>query len=162
VLLPALATNWTTLANGDGTYDLTFQLRENVKFHDGQPWDAAACKVNFDNVFARALAATYHSWYDLPSKAVRWRVAGPLTFVVTLSSAYYPAMPEFAIIRPLRFLSPAAFVPGAFNNSCPASRGNVSAGGSWVFCSGTLAPYGTGPWIFDVRRRAGPLQASGF
>ena len=153
-ILPALATSWQLTTNGDSTVDLTFQLRQNVIFHDGQQWNASVCKLNFDNVFAPALAATYHSWYDLPTKAIRWSVAGPFTFVVTLSGPYYPALNEFTFIRPLRFLSPAAFVPGVGVNSCPASRGNVTARNSWVLCSGTLAPYGTGPWIFEVRERA--------
>ena len=64
--LPALATAWTFADNGDGTTSVTFTLRQGVFFHDGQPWNAAACKTNFDNVFARALAATYHSWCVVP------------------------------------------------------------------------------------------------
>jgi nickel transport system substrate-binding protein len=48
-LLPALATSWTTTANTDSSVTLTFQLRQGVTFHDGRPWDADACKLNFDN-----------------------------------------------------------------------------------------------------------------
>ncbi len=45
-----------------------------VRFHDGQPWNAEACKANFEQVFARPLAESYHSWYDLPSKISGWKV----------------------------------------------------------------------------------------
>lgn len=154
MILPALATSWTPTENPDGTVDITFQLRQGVVFHDGQPWNAAACKLNFDNVFAPALVKTYHSWFDLPTKTTSWRVAGPFTFVMTLDGPYYPVENELSFIRPLRFLSPAAFVPGAANNSCPVAiknGPNITAGNSWVWCSGTLAPYGTGPWMFEVR-----------
>lgn len=72
-ILPALATSWLTrssssVANG---WDIVFTLRQGVTFHDGAPWNSTACKMTFDNVFNRALAATYHSWYALPGLAVR-------------------------------------------------------------------------------------------
>ena len=72
-ILPALATEWDTIPSNvvPGGVDIVFQLRQGVTFHDGAPWNAAACKMNFDNVFSPALAATYHSWYALPSMAVR-------------------------------------------------------------------------------------------
>jgi ABC-type transport system substrate-binding protein len=70
-ILPALATSWVTRSIAGGGVEIVFQLRQGVTFHDGAPWNAAACKLTFDNVFAPALAATYHSWYALPSMAVR-------------------------------------------------------------------------------------------
>lgn len=208
-ILPALATSWAFADNADGTVNLTFQLRQGVAFHDGQTWNAAACKINFDNVFARPLASTYHSWcagplgpllrrahatqlpcaghtgharsrrpfatlphrqpnpvrrYDLPSRALSWSVAGEYTFVLQLSGPYYPALNELAIIRPLRFLSPAAFFTGPFENSCPANRGNVTAANTFVLCRGIKAPYGTGPWVFESKvtntRTIGPAAVS--
>lgn len=44
---PALATKWTMSADGK-TY--TFTLREDVKFHDGTPFDAAAVVANIDYI----------------------------------------------------------------------------------------------------------------
>src|SRR6059036_515982 len=46
-LKPALATKWTVSSDGL-TY--TFELRKNVKFHDGTPFNAAAVKFNFDRM----------------------------------------------------------------------------------------------------------------
>lgn len=46
-LQPGLATKWTYL-NGGKT--LRFTLRKNVKFHDGEPFDAAAVKFTFDRL----------------------------------------------------------------------------------------------------------------
>ena len=45
---PSLATSWTTnydaLVAGTATrYEITFTLRSGVTFHDGAPWNAAAC-----------------------------------------------------------------------------------------------------------------------
>ena len=31
-------------------YEITFALRSGVTFHDGTPWNAAAAKVNFDQI----------------------------------------------------------------------------------------------------------------
>ncbi|MBB6214927.1 peptide/nickel transport system substrate-binding protein [Anaerosolibacter carboniphilus] len=42
---PALATGWTATENGDGW---TFQLRENVSWHDGQPFTAEDVKFTID------------------------------------------------------------------------------------------------------------------
>lgn len=46
-----------------------------MTFHDGTPWDAAACKANFDNVFDKGLI-NYHGWYDLPFRIQSWKVSG--------------------------------------------------------------------------------------
>jgi nickel transport system substrate-binding protein len=150
-IVPALATSWATAPAADppGGIDLTFTLRRGVTFHDGTPWDANAAVVNLDNVFSPALAATYHSWYSLPTLAVRWRAADAFTLVVTLAAPYAPALAELTFIRPLRFLSPAAFFTGPGDNSCPASRGNVTARNVTVTCRGIKAPAGTGPWAFS-------------
>lgn len=44
---PALAKSWTISPDGK-TY--TFRLREGVRFHDGEPFDAEAVKFNFDRM----------------------------------------------------------------------------------------------------------------
>lgn len=57
--LPWLATSWEVSADGL-TY--TFKLRNGVKFHDGDPFDAAAVKANLDQLlvagYAPSVAAT--------------------------------------------------------------------------------------------------------
>ena len=44
-LVPMLATSWQTSADGK---TWTFKLRHDVKFHDGEPFDAQAVKANLD------------------------------------------------------------------------------------------------------------------
>jgi peptide/nickel transport system substrate-binding protein len=43
--VPSLATSWT---HADDWKSWTFQLRQDVKFHDGTPFNAQAVKFNFD------------------------------------------------------------------------------------------------------------------
>ena len=46
-LVPGLATSWEVLDNG---MRIRFKLREGVKFHDGEPFNAAAVKFTFDRL----------------------------------------------------------------------------------------------------------------
>ena len=46
-LKPLLATSYIYEDSGDHPI-YTFTLRQRVRFHDGQPWNAAACKWNMD------------------------------------------------------------------------------------------------------------------
>ena len=51
---PALATEWS--ASDDGLA-WTFTLQEGVTFHDGEPFNADAAKVNFDRMLDDATAS---------------------------------------------------------------------------------------------------------
>ncbi len=52
----SLAASWRTnydahvAAPSTTKYEITFALRSGVTFHDGTPWNAAAAKVNFDQI----------------------------------------------------------------------------------------------------------------
>ncbi|MFP3513438.1 ABC transporter substrate-binding protein, partial [Peribacillus sp. SIMBA_075] len=46
-LIPGLSTEYSV--NDDAT-EYTFKLRQNVKFHDGTPFNAQAVKINFDRM----------------------------------------------------------------------------------------------------------------
>ncbi|MED1791462.1 ABC transporter substrate-binding protein [Brevibacillus nitrificans] len=46
---PWLATSWTKSEDGKS---YTFKLRQDVKFHDGTPFNAEAVKANFDHIFS--------------------------------------------------------------------------------------------------------------
>ncbi len=50
-LVPQLAESWTI---SDGGKVLTWKLRQGVKFHDGEEFDAPAAKVNFDRWLDKA------------------------------------------------------------------------------------------------------------
>src|SRR5262249_6720984 len=46
-VVPMLATSWTISPDGK---TVTFKLRQDVKFHDGTPFNAEAVKYNFERM----------------------------------------------------------------------------------------------------------------
>ena len=50
---PALATEWSSTVNTDGTETVRFTLRTGVTFHDGAAFNCAAVKLNFDHVMGQ-------------------------------------------------------------------------------------------------------------
>ena len=152
-LEPALATAWTSTVNSDGGETVRFTLRTGVKFHDGADFDCSVVKLNFDHVFAEELTTgDWHGWYGLPEVYKDCSCDGE-TFVLNTKKAYYPLLQELSYIRPLRMLSPTAFVGGAASdpvtqNSCPTGW---DADLSTITCAGTTAIAGTGPFMFESR-----------
>lgn len=154
-ILPALAVSWTTKDIADGGEEYIFSLRPNVTFHDGAPWNCDAAKLNFDHVLADPLTtADYHGWYGTPGMISSWTCASNLEFVVTLKEKYYTFLQELTYIRPLRMLSPTAFVGNGSSvneNSCHVGWGNVTTEKSSVTCKGITNVSGTGPFVFASR-----------
>lgn len=122
-IVPWLAASWTISPDGR-VY--TFALRPGVKFSDGVPFDAVAVKKNFDAVLANAKR---HAFLELIAQIDKVEVVDPLTVRFSLKHAYYPTLHDLAVVRPVRFLSPAA-IPESGNTA-----------------DGIKAPVGTGPWI---------------
>ena len=135
-----------------------FTLRTGVKFHDGADFDCSVVKLNFDHVWAGDLTSPdWHGWYSLPGALSEWSCDGEV-FVLSTNAPYYPLLQELSYIRPLRMLSPNAFVGGAASdpytqNSCPTGWGTVAATADHaeVTCAGTTAIAGTGPFMFESR-----------
>ena len=123
---PALAESWDI--SDDGLI-WTFNLRQGVIFHDGSPFNADAVKWNLE----RWVGNQRHNWLPTTNRVTSIEAPDQSTVVLSLSEPYYPAMQDFALVRPVRFLS---------------SNGVDNAG---EFAS----PIGTGPWqvesISDTR-----------
>ncbi|MEC0206783.1 ABC transporter substrate-binding protein [Paenibacillus lautus] len=90
---PWLATEWKVSEDG---LSYTFKLREDVKFHDGTPFNAEAVKYNFDRILdpatkasnAAALLQPYQSSEVLDEYTVRLNLATPSrAFLGNLSQA---------------------------------------------------------------------------
>ncbi|MBW9215953.1 hypothetical protein KV102_14025 [Mumia sp. zg.B53] len=115
-LEPALAESWDV--SGDGL-TVTFALREGVRFHDGTDFDAAAAKFNLEQWVGKEKFAFLGG-----SRAIS-SIETPAshTLVLRLSAPYPPLLQELTIVRPVRFLSPAAAPGGSYRE-----------------------PVGTGPW----------------
>ncbi|WP_375540528.1 staphylopine-dependent metal ABC transporter substrate-binding lipoprotein [Peribacillus simplex] len=103
---PLLAESWEISKDGK-VY--TFHLREDVKFHDGEPFNAEAVKKNIDSVQNNA---EKHSWIKLSTKIVSCNVVDEYTVELVLSEAYYPTLVELSMTRPYVFLSPKNFTNG--------------------------------------------------
>lgn len=119
-IVPALAESWEIAPDG---LTWTFTLREGVTFQDGTPFNAEAVKWNFE----RWIQTERHNW--LPSTSRIATVAAPdeRTVVLTMNDFYYATIQDLALVRPVRFLSPAA----------------VGADGAYA------RPVGTGPWQLE-------------
>ncbi|WP_243385595.1 staphylopine-dependent metal ABC transporter substrate-binding lipoprotein [Bacillus kexueae] len=101
---PLLAESWD-VSNDGKVY--TFHLRKDVKFHDGEPFNAEAVKKNIEAVQKNA---EKHSWIKLSSKLVSCNVIDEYTVELVLSEPYYPTLQELSLTRPYVFISPNDFV----------------------------------------------------
>lgn len=120
-IVPALAESWEISADG---LTWTFHLRQRVTFHDGTPFDAAAAKWNLE----RWVGNEAHNWLPAATRITGIETPDDATLVLTLAQSYYPAMQDLTLIRPVRFLSPAA----------------VDGEGDFA------QPVGTGPWQVNI------------
>ncbi|MHC3941350.1 Nickel-binding periplasmic protein [Paenochrobactrum sp. BZR 201-1] len=118
---PWLAESWE-VEDGGKTY--IFKLREDVKFSNGEVFDAKAAKENFDAVLANR---ERHAWLELANQIVSAEAIEPYKLKLTLKGAYYPILQELALPRPFRFIAPSQFKDGGTKD-------------------GIVAPVGTGPW----------------
>ena len=98
---PALAESWEISEDG---LTWTFNLHQDIVFHDGTPLDSTAAKWNLE----RWVGNERHSWLPTTSRITGIETPDDFTLVLTLNQAYYPAMQDFTLIRPVRFLSPEA------------------------------------------------------
>ena len=153
--VPALAESWDIAENTIGGYTYTFQLRQNVTFHDGEAWNCNAAKLNFDHLFAGALR-NRHGWYGVFTFTEDWSCNNDFEFVIRTNTKHGPYLQELALIRPVRMISPGAFPDNAHPldaNACSLNWGEVDGKDVLenVTCVGQQGPYGTGPFKFKSR-----------
>jgi len=128
VFVPWLAKSWSVSGNGK---EYTFQLRDDVRFHDGERFNAEAVKANFDfirNPKSSAAAASFLEYY------LRTEVLGPYTAKVVLSQPDSAFLESVSSVK-LGFLSPKTLAAEA------------------DLCSGGPGLVGTGPFIFEQYQR---------
>ncbi|MEK4664550.1 nickel ABC transporter substrate-binding protein [Priestia sp. FSL H7-0729] len=114
---PLLAESWDISEDGK-TY--TFHLRQDVKFHDGEPFNAEAVKQNVNAVQANA---EKHAWIKLSTKITSVKVIDEYTVELVLSEAYYPALVELSMTRPYVFISPNDFKDGGTKDGVSGFHG---------------------------------------
>ncbi|XQY92878.1 staphylopine-dependent metal ABC transporter substrate-binding lipoprotein [Metabacillus sp. HB246100] len=103
---PLLAESWEVSEDGK-VY--TFLLRKDVKFHDGEPFNAEAVKKNIEAVQNNA---EKHAWIKLSSKIESVNAIDEYIVELVLSEAYYPTLVELSMTRPYVFISPKDFKNG--------------------------------------------------
>ena len=123
-IIPWLAESWTISPDGK-VY--TFKLRKDVKFSDGTPFTAQAVEKNFDAV---RMNIKRHDWLATADLIDSYKSVDAHTFELTLKQPYAAALQELSLVRPLRFLSPAAMPVQSLKT-----------------------PVGTGPWILAESRK---------
>ncbi|WP_454191078.1 staphylopine-dependent metal ABC transporter substrate-binding lipoprotein [Paenibacillus sp. Marseille-Q7038] len=114
---PLLAESWDITEDGK-TY--TFHLRKDVKFHDGELFNAEAVKLNIDAVQANA---EKHAWIKLSTKIVKVNVKDEYTVELILSDSYYPTLVELSMTRPYVFISPKDFINGGTEENVSGYHG---------------------------------------
>ncbi len=123
---PWLATEWNV---SDDSTEYTFTLRDDVTFHDGEPFDAAAVKANFDRIVdpetesaqaASMLGGEFYAGTD---------VIDEHTVTVRFSQPYAPFL-QAASTAQLGFYSPKVLADSA---------GELKVGGPGI-------TVGTGPF----------------
>ncbi|MFY1692900.1 ABC transporter substrate-binding protein [Plantactinospora sp. WMMB782] len=120
---PGLAESWTV---AEGGKQVTFDLRDGVRFTDGTPLDAAAVKWNFD----RWVGNKRFSFFRASQVVSTVEAPDPDTVRLTLSEPYEPLLQELSIVRPVRLLSPkSASADGKFQT--PVGTG------AWKLASNT-------------------------
>jgi len=88
-IVPMLATGWETSADGKA---ITFKLRPGVRFHDGEPFDAAAVKFSLDP--ALTLPDSRRKSEISAIKDVE--VVDDLTVRVEMATPFSPLLAQFA------------------------------------------------------------------
>ncbi len=135
-LQPWLARSWSISPDGK-TY--TFQLRDDVTFSDGTPFNAHVVKKNFDalmdNVSRHAWLESVRLMHEVKESGVEpVRVLDDHTVEVQFSDVYYPFLVELGVTRPFRFISPACFIEGTTKNGVSCLNGT----GSYVLKDNTI------------------------
>ncbi len=100
-LVPELAESWSVAAD---QRSWTFKLRQNVKFHDGTPFNAEAVKVTFDRILDPAVASPRRS---IASFIKEVRVVDDKTVVIITERPFAPVVAQLSVFN-LPILSPAA------------------------------------------------------
>ena len=125
---PCLAESWE-ISDDQLTY--TFHLRQGVTFHDGEPFNAEAVKMNFDAIISNR---ERHAWMDMVNEIDETLVQDEYTFVLKMKHPYYPTLTELSVTRPFRMISPKCFIDGETKN-------------------GVSGYAGTGPWILSEHEK---------
>lgn len=121
VLVGDLAESWKVSPDG---LSITFQLRQNVRWHDGRPFTAEDVEFTYKKLIDPAVKTPYSNDY---LQVKKFEVLSPYSFRVTYGEVFSPALESWG----MNIIPKHIFEKGDFNNH-PANR----------------RPIGTGPYKF--------------
>lgn len=121
---PWLAEDWT-VSEDSTTY--TFELRDDVTFHDGEPFDAAAVKANFDRIVDPETASKQAASMLGADFYEGTTVLGDYTVEVKFSQPYSPFL-QAASTANLGFYSPKVLESSADQLAAGGPDINVGTG----------------------------------
>lgn len=104
---PGLAASWSF--NEAGT-ELTLQLREGVRFHDGEAFNAEAVKANLDYYRLEPNAAFIKG----VSAISKVEAVGEHTVKIAYPAPYYAILPDLTTPHILAMVSPKTIIPGNY------------------------------------------------
>jgi peptide/nickel transport system substrate-binding protein len=129
--VPWLATSWTP----NDTFDSwTIELRDGVRFHDGSAFDAAAVKVNVDDIKTAALTGIV--WKAILGEVT---VVDPSTVRVDMTQPFAAFPTSMLAAQTGLMMAPSMFAAD--------KRGSAS-------------PVGTGPFVFGSWTQGSVLEAA--
>lgn len=104
---PRLAESWELSEDGKV---LTFHLRQGVKFHDGEPWNAEAAKANVE------FWHTNPAYVSLPGvvSCTGIEATDEYTLTLTYDNAYYAYLNDFCWPDVCVMISPQFITPGDY------------------------------------------------
>ena len=85
-IIPSLAESWEISPDGK---EYTFHLRKGVVFSDGEPFNSAAVKANFDAIMDNK---ERHGWLESVRLFDKFETPDENTFKITLKEPYFPMM----------------------------------------------------------------------
>jgi len=160
-LLPDLAETVPTEANGglvlDGNgFTVTYKLRQDVKWHDGEPFDADDVRFTYETYMNPQVMVPSRDGYD---KIEKLTVVDPYTVQITFSEIYPAYNQLFGFILPEHLLSNTDLNTAAFNRN-PVGTGPFRfvawEPGSHIELAAFTDYYGDGPYLDSIIYRIVP------
>ncbi|GKX28817.1 nickel ABC transporter substrate-binding protein [Vallitalea longa] len=130
-IVPGLADTWEISHDGL-TY--TFHLKKDIKFSDGEDFNAEVVKLNLDNI--PKMLGDFNGAYGATTTLIKEiKAVDEYTVEVNLMSPYYGALQDFTLLLPMGMMSPNAY--------------NEDGTLSDITKTKTL---GTGPYMYDGQK----------
>ncbi len=122
---PRLAEDWDISPDGK---EYTFYLRENVTWHDGQPFTADDVKFTFDTIMDPGTITTQRTCFTVGDETATCEVVDPLTVRFTLPQPFAPFLGKIGNTYTAVRIIPKHLFEGTDVNENPANFDPIGTG----------------------------------